>query len=239
MRHAFCQNRPTRCELTIVYALPDVMRQVDSGSLGLLVTDQTEHVVLGVFDKRQPFLCVGWCETLIRVPEDDVRLGDDLDTIRPQGCDGRLQVIDSEIDEGAGRTVFEQQAYATCLKEHHGRLIKGAGWRCVEQALVKRPRARKVVDVLGDLKDVHGRVSHGAPTWPDAVASGAAMKTRASEIVLDGRTVVTARPVASQPWPGLVMVHEAWGIDDVLRRLADRLASAGYLVYAPDLWVGI
>jgi carboxymethylenebutenolidase len=38
---------------------------------------------------------------------------------------------------------------------------------------------------------------------------------------------------------GLVMVHEAWGIDDVLRRLADRLASAGYLVYAPDLWVGI
>ncbi len=65
------------------------------------------------------------------------------------------------------------------------------------------------------------------------------MKTRASEIVLDGRTVVTARPVASQPWPGLVMVHEAWGIDDVLRRLADRLASAGYLVYAPDLWVGV
>jgi Dienelactone hydrolase family len=31
------------------------------------------------------------------------------------------------------------------------------------------------------------------------------------------------------------MVHEAWGIDDVLRRHADRLASAGYLVHAPDL----
>jgi carboxymethylenebutenolidase len=31
------------------------------------------------------------------------------------------------------------------------------------------------------------------------------------------------------------MLHEGWGIDDVLRRQADRLASAGYLVYAPDL----
>jgi carboxymethylenebutenolidase len=33
----------------------------------------------------------------------------------------------------------------------------------------------------------------------------------------------------------VVLLHEAWGIDDVLRRHAERLASAGYLVYAPDL----
>ena len=32
--------------------------------------------------------------------------------------------------------------------------------------------------------------------------------------------------------PGVVMLHEGWGIDDVLRRHADRLASAGYLVHA-------
>jgi carboxymethylenebutenolidase len=31
------------------------------------------------------------------------------------------------------------------------------------------------------------------------------------------------------------MIHEAWGIDDVLRRQADRLAAAGYIVTAPDL----
>jgi carboxymethylenebutenolidase len=61
------------------------------------------------------------------------------------------------------------------------------------------------------------------------------METRAADIVLDGRTVVSARPDASGPWPGVVMLHEGWGIDDVLRRHAVRLASAGYLVYAPDL----
>lgn len=32
------------------------------------------------------------------------------------------------------------------------------------------------------------------------------------------------------------MVHEAWGIDDVLLRQAERLASGGYLVVAPDLF---
>ena len=61
------------------------------------------------------------------------------------------------------------------------------------------------------------------------------VETRAVDVVVDGRTVVTARPVAAGPWPGVVMLHEGWGIDDVLRRHADRLASAGYLVNAPDL----
>lgn len=61
------------------------------------------------------------------------------------------------------------------------------------------------------------------------------METRTADIVLDGRTVVSARPDAPGPWPGVVMLHEGWGIDDVLRRHAVRLASAGYLVRAPDL----
>ncbi len=32
------------------------------------------------------------------------------------------------------------------------------------------------------------------------------------------------------------MVHEAFGLDDVMRRQADRLAAAGYLTVAPDLF---
>ncbi len=45
-----------------------------------------------------------------------------------------------------------------------------------------------------------------------------------------------AVPVGPGPWPGVVMVHEAFGLDDVMRRQADRLAAAGYLTVAPDLF---
>lgn len=45
-----------------------------------------------------------------------------------------------------------------------------------------------------------------------------------------------ARPLTGEgPWPGLVLVHEAFGLDAVMRRAADRAASLGFLVLAPDL----
>lgn len=43
-------------------------------------------------------------------------------------------------------------------------------------------------------------------------------------------------PVGSGPWPGVVVVHELFGLTDDIRAQADRLASAGYLVLAPDLF---
>ena len=45
-----------------------------------------------------------------------------------------------------------------------------------------------------------------------------------------------ATPDGAGPWPGVVVVHEAFGVDDVMRRQADRLAGAGYLAFLPDLY---
>lgn len=45
-----------------------------------------------------------------------------------------------------------------------------------------------------------------------------------------------AQPSGKGPWPGVVMVHEVFGIDDVMRRQADRLAAAGYVALMPDLF---
>lgn len=47
---------------------------------------------------------------------------------------------------------------------------------------------------------------------------------------------VLARPSGQGPWPGVVMIHEAFGLDEVLRRHAQRLADAGYVVLAVDLF---
>ena len=45
-----------------------------------------------------------------------------------------------------------------------------------------------------------------------------------------------ARPAGAGPWPGVVVIHEAWGLDPVMRRQADRMAHAGYLTLAPNLY---
>ncbi|MFC4592108.1 dienelactone hydrolase family protein [Sphaerisporangium corydalis] len=43
-------------------------------------------------------------------------------------------------------------------------------------------------------------------------------------------------PATPGPWPGVVMIHEVFGLDDVMRRQAERLAAAGYLTLAVDLF---
>jgi len=47
---------------------------------------------------------------------------------------------------------------------------------------------------------------------------------------------VLVRPEGEGPWPGVVLVHEIFGIDDVMRRHAERMARAGYLTLAIDLY---
>jgi len=51
-----------------------------------------------------------------------------------------------------------------------------------------------------------------------------------------GLTGVLAVPEGSGPWPGVVLVHEAFGLTDVMRRQVARVAEAGYLALMPDLF---
>src|SRR6476620_446266 len=45
-----------------------------------------------------------------------------------------------------------------------------------------------------------------------------------------------ASPPVTGPWPAVVMIHEIFGLDEVMRGHADRLAGLGYLTLAVDLF---
>jgi carboxymethylenebutenolidase len=45
-----------------------------------------------------------------------------------------------------------------------------------------------------------------------------------------------AEPASRPPWPGVVVIHEALGLNDDIRAKADRFASRGILALAPDLF---
>jgi len=45
-----------------------------------------------------------------------------------------------------------------------------------------------------------------------------------------------AVPDGTGPWPGVVVLHEVFGLTDDIRKQADRFAERGYLALAPDLF---
>ncbi|MDH5658438.1 MAG: dienelactone hydrolase family protein [Nitrosopumilus sp.] len=47
-----------------------------------------------------------------------------------------------------------------------------------------------------------------------------------------------SKPVIDGNYPGIVMIHEWWGLNDNIKEMADKLASHGYVVLAVDLYDG-
>lgn len=48
-----------------------------------------------------------------------------------------------------------------------------------------------------------------------------------------------AQPHGTGPWPGVIVLHEIFGLNDDIREKADRIASMGYAALAPDLLDGL
>ena len=54
----------------------------------------------------------------------------------------------------------------------------------------------------------------------------------------NGVTGFLAKPESSELFPGVIMIHEWWGLNDNIKETASKLASHGYVVLAVDLFDG-
>ncbi len=70
--------------------------------------------------------------------------------------------------------------------------------------------------------------------------AGAAPKLKGTEIKLPGgsRAYLSLPNAAKPPVPGIVVIHEWWGLNQHIRHWADRLAADGYGALAVDLFGG-
>jgi len=47
-----------------------------------------------------------------------------------------------------------------------------------------------------------------------------------------------ASPEGKDTYPGIILIHEIWGLDDHIKDVTKRYAKEGYVVLAPDLFAG-
>ena len=131
------------------------------------------------------------------------------------------------------RTRLSQPALAVLL------LIVGLAAGCGSPDTAAAPETGEEAD------DATAREHEGdRPEASDAAEAEPAEPATGDPVVyanLDGYEVTgyLARPADSdRPLPGLIVIHEWWGLNDNIRAMARRLAGEGYVALAVDLYGG-
>ncbi|HEX5058175.1 MAG TPA: dienelactone hydrolase family protein [Kofleriaceae bacterium] len=84
----------------------------------------------------------------------------------------------------------------------------------------------------GPLTEEQFKALHASPTENKAPLHG-------TQIDLDGTKAYLSVPEGKGPFPGIVVIHEWWGLNENIEHWADRLATAGYAALAVDLYGGV
>src|SRR5690348_9368064 len=85
---------------------------------------------------------------------------------------------------------------------------------------------------MGSLSEEQFKALHDLPADQPTSFKG-------QEIDLKGTRAYLSLPEGKGPFPGIVVIHEWWGLDGHIKHYTDRLASAGWAALAVDLYGGV
>jgi len=92
---------------------------------------------------------------------------------------------------------------------------------------------RTAEKVGGGLTEAEFKALHAAP-------AGTVPALKGKDITVGGaKAYLSLPPNAKAPLPGIVVIHEWWGLNDNIRHWTDRLAADGYAAVAVDLYGGV
>lgn len=98
------------------------------------------------------------------------------------------------------------------------------------------------IGMLAWFATAHAGPGHDAATQPHPlrVADPAGLKGQAVTATLGMVHIegYLSKPDGSGPFPGVIMLHEWWGLNTQIKQQADALAKEGFAVFAPDLYGG-
>ena len=94
------------------------------------------------------------------------------------------------------------------------------------------------VENPGQALDGGRHASHSCNTQRSTPAHGPTMTDVVFRTPAGDRSAYLATPDGEGPWPGVLLVHEIFGLNDDMRALCHRVAAMGYLVLAPDFYAG-
>lgn len=87
--------------------------------------------------------------------------------------------------------------------------------------------------MIGSLSEEEFKALHAAPTNVAPPRHGKTIE------IAGARAYLSLPPNASAPIPGIVVVHEWWGLNANIEHWADRLAAEGFAAIAVDLYGGV
>jgi len=129
--------------------------------------------------------------------------------------------------------IIRHNGMPACVKEDTAVILEERGWGGMNSPCCKKLHEESVEEIH-DLPDYEKNDNNNSVIF----ALGEFQTDSMDVNYYQNSTGYLAKPQMDGQYPGIIMIHEWWGLNDNIKEMAQKLASHGYVVFAVDLYDG-